>query len=431
LNILFGYYNLQHPLRPALSAGLDAFPLYSGHRVFMWNAALRRNLGFLLRVQFDLIVFSTVLLSQHWGGAEHFARVTRRLRDIKRLDAVKIAFPQDEFYCADLYSEFFNELRIDAIYSVAGEATSPHIYRRLNYKPRFYRVLTGYIDERQMYSRPIAHRQYDIGYRTIGKPTPVYGTFGFRKWLIADRFRDACQRRPLAINISTDDRDKFVGDEWYRFLADCKYVLGVESGTSIVDYDGSATRAVHDYLRINPDATFESVVKDCLADADGKLVIRALGPRHLESCLTATCQILVEVEYNGVLKPWKHYIPIKSDFSDIEMVLDIVEKDDRRQDIVTNAWRDIVASGHYNYRSFVSYVLETAMPSGGIHDRSGMRQWRESFAYAWNGVLDGADRFAIRVAIAPWYRLAAILRRLLQRFPVLWSVLLTVRSRLR
>ena len=95
------------PLRPALSAGLDAFPLYHGHRVFLWNAALRRNLGFLLRVQFDLIAFSTVFLSQHWGGAEHFARVTQRLRDVKRLDAVKIAFPQDEFYCADLYSKFY------------------------------------------------------------------------------------------------------------------------------------------------------------------------------------------------------------------------------------------------------------------------------------------------------------------------------------
>ena len=431
MNILFVYYNLQYPLRPVLSAGLDAFPLYSGHRVFMWNAALRRNLGFLLRVRFDLIVFSTVFLSQHWGGAEHFARVTRRLRDAKRLEAVKIAFPQDEFYCPDLYSEFFNEFRIDAIYSVAGEETWPYIYRRLNYRPHFYRVLTGYIDERQMYSRPIACRQYDIGYRTIGKPTPVYGTFGFRKWIIAERFRDACRRRPLAINISTDDCDKFVGDEWYRFLADCKYVLGVESGTSIVDHDGSITGAVHDFLRSNPEASFEAVAKACLGGVDEKVVIRALGPRHLEACLTGTCQILVEGEYNGVLKPWKHYIPIKSDFSDIEMVLDIVEKDDLRQDIVTNVWRDVVASGRYNYRSFVSYVLETAMSSGGTHNRSGMRQWCELFAYAWNGVLDGAGRFAIRLVIAPWHRLAAILRRLLQRFPVLWRMLLTVRTGLK
>jgi len=416
LNILFVYYNLQYPLRPVLSAWLDAFPLYSGHRVFMWNAGLRRNLGFLRHVRFDLVVFSTLFLSQHWGGAEHFTRITRRILDTQRLHAVKIALPQDEFYCADLYSDFFNEFRIDAIYSVAGKETWPYIYRKLTYTPRFFRVLTGYIDERKVRSRPNVERGRDIGYRTIGKPTPVYGTFGFRKWVIAERFRDACRRRSLAVDISTEDRDKFVGDGWYGFLADCKYVLGVESGTSIVDHDGSVTRSVNDFLRANPKASFEAVANACLHDFDGKVVIRALGPRHLEACLTGTCQILVDGEYNGLLRPWEHYIPVKSDFSDIEAVLDIVEKDDKRQEIVANAWRDIVASGLYSYRSFVSYVLETALPDGGIHKRSGMRQSVEAFAYAWNAVLDRGCRFAIRGAVAPWNRIAASLKGFFQRF---------------
>lgn len=414
-----------------LSAGLGAFALYSGHRVFMWNAALRRNLGSLRHVRFDLIVFSTLFLSQHWGGAEQFTRLTRRIGDIKRLNAVKVALPQDEFYCADLYSEFFNEFRVDAIYSVAGEETWSQIYRKLNYTPRFYRVLTGYIDERQIGTRPNGERGCDIGYRTIGKPTPVYGTFGFRKWVIAERFRDSCRRRPLATDISTEDRDKIVGDGWYRFLADCKYVLGVESGTSIVDYDGSVTRSVNEFLRANPNASFEAVARACLRELDGKVVIRALGPRHLEACLTGTCQILVEGEYNGLLRPWEHYIPVKSDFSDIERVLDIVEKDDKRQEIITNAWRDIVASGRYNYRSFVSYVLETALPDGGIHERSGMLERVESFAYAWNAVLDDGCWLAIRVAVAPWHRFVARVKGWLQRFPVLWNMFLTLRMRFR
>jgi hypothetical protein len=396
----------------------------------MWNAGLRRNLGSLLHVRFDLIVFSTLFLSQHWGGAEHFRRVTRRIRDAKRLHAVKIALPQDEFYCPDLYSEFFNEFRIDAIYSVAGEETWPHIYRKLTYTPRFFRVLTGYIDERKVRSRPNGLRCRDIGYRTIGKQTPVYGTFGFRKWVIAERFRDACRRRSLSVDISTEDRDKFVGDRWYRFLTDCKYVLGVESGTSVVDHDGSVTSSVNDFIRANPRASFEAVARSCLDELDGKVVIRALGPRHLEACLTGTCQILVEGEYNGILRPWEHYIPVKSDFSDIETVLDNVEKDDMRQEIVTNAWRDIVASGRYSYRSFVSYILDTALPDGGLHKRSGMRQSLEALAYAWNAVLDGGCWVAIRAAVAPWNRLASSLKTFVQRFPVIWRMLQTLRMRL-
>lgn len=430
MNILFVYYNLHYPLRPVLSEGLEAFTRYSGHRVFMWNAALRRKLGFLRHVRFELVIFSTVFLSQHWGGAKHFTQVTRRLHDVKRLDAVKIALPQDEFYCADLYSEFFNDFRIDAIYSVAGEESWPHIYRKLNYAPRFYQVLTGYIDERQVRMRPSGGRSRDIGYRTIGTPTPVYGTFGFRKWIIAERFRDACSRRPLVTDISTEDRKKFVGDAWYRFLADCKYVLGVESGTSVVDHDGSVTRAVHDFLRNNPGASFEAVSKACLGEIDGKIIIRALGPRHLEACLTGTCQILIEGEYNGILRAGEHYIPVKSDFSNLGQVLDMVAKDDRREEIVTNAWRDIVASGRYTYRSFVSYVLETAMSGRRAHGRSRIRENGELFAYGWNKILDGAGWCVICVAIAPWYRLVSGLKEVLQRFPALWSLLRTVRMRL-
>jgi len=88
------------------------------------------------------------------GEADHFTRIMRRLQDVKRLDPIKVALPQDEFYCADLYSEFCNELHIDAFCSVAEEETWSIMYRRLTNAPRFYRALTGYIDERQPCSRP-------------------------------------------------------------------------------------------------------------------------------------------------------------------------------------------------------------------------------------------------------------------------------------
>ena len=429
MNILFVYYNLQYPLRATLSVGVDAFRLYSGHRVFMWNAALRHNLGFLRHVRFDLVIFSTIYLSQHWGGADHFTRITQRLQDVKRLDAVKVALPQDEFFCADLYSEFCNEFHIDAIYSVAEEETWPLIYRRLTYSPRFYRVLTGYIDERQVYLRPTGGRRIDIGYRAIGKPTPAYGAFGFRKWAIAERFRETCRKRPLTLDISTEDRDKLVGDAWYRFLADCKYVIGVEGASSVVDHDGSVTRAIRDFLRDHPEASFETVAQACLSGIDGKIIIRCLSPRHLEACLTGTCQILIEGDYNGILKPWKHYIPLKSDFSDIEKVLDIVEQDDKREEIVANAWRDIVESEKYTYRSFVSYVLKTAMAGRRLHEVSGPQKRGESLAYRWNSFLDGAGWFLVRIAIAPGYRLVTPLRKLLARSAVMRSLFRTVRTR--
>ena len=415
MNILFVYYNLHSPLRPTLSAGLDAFRLYSGHRVFMWNAALRRGLGLLRTVRFELVVFSTVFLSQHWGGPRHFERLIERVREVKRLDAVKTAFPQDEFYSPDLYCRFFNELRVDVIYSVAAPDTWPLVYRRLDYTPRFHRVLTGYIDERK---RPAAggRRDIDIGYRTIGQPTPAYGAFGYRKWTIAERFREACRPRQLKVDISTDDRDKFVGDGWYDFLAGCKYVLGVESGTSVVDHDGSVTRAIERFMQDHPGAGFEAVSRACLGQTDGRISIRALGPRHLEACLTRTCQILVEGDYSGILRAGRHYIAVKPDFSNVEEVLDRVERDDRRAEIVENAWLDIVASERYTYRAFVRFVLETALAGRPAFERSSLRRYWEALAYVVNLALDAAGWLIIRWILTPARRLVAPLRR---RFPML------------
>ena len=76
-----------------------------------------------------------------------------------------------------------------------------------------------------------------------------------------------------------------------------------------------------------------------------------------------------------------------------------MERDDKREEIVANAWRDIVASWHYTYRSFVSYVLEAALVRHRPHARSGMGRWGESLAYRWNRFLNGAGWFAVRVAM--------------------------------
>ena len=57
--------------------------------------------------------------------------------------------------------------------------------------------------------------------------------------------------------------------------------------------------------------------------------------------MTMTCQVLVEGDYNGVFIPWKHYIPIKRDFGDIDETLDIIKEDRLREEIIAKAWKDI------------------------------------------------------------------------------------------
>ena len=203
----------------------------------------------------------------------------------------------------------------------------------------------------------IVGRSIDIGYRAW-RAEPWLGRHGFLKTQLAEQFTKKAQNRRLSPDISTREGDTFTGDEWYKFLLRCKYTIGVEGGASLLDWDGKAREKTQSYLDQHPDAGFEEVEAACFPGLDGSLSLFAISPRHLEACATKTCQVLIEGEYNGVLTEGKHYIEIKPDFSNLEHVLDLIENDSLREDIVEEAYRDVVKSGRWSYRSFVRFVLE-------------------------------------------------------------------------
>ena len=154
----------------------------------------------------------------------------------------------------------------------------------------------------------------------------------------------------LKIDISNDPKDVLTGDDWCKFLLSCKYQLGVETGASILDWDGRLMQQAH-----HGKTQFSE---------EGNLSLKAIGPRHFDACVTKTCQILVEGEYSGILKPWEHYIPLKKDFSNIDEVLNLVREDKLRKSIAERAYKDIVASDNWSYRKFVRQVTLPAQDSG-------------------------------------------------------------------
>jgi hypothetical protein len=159
------------------------------------------------------------------------------------------------------------------------------------------------------------------------------------------------------VDLSTRAGDTFYGDDWYRFLAACRYTIGIEGGASILDRDGSVQACV-DAQRW--DTPFEDLEAACFPGRDGELALFAISPRHLEACATRTVQILVEGAYSHVLKPGIHYIELRRDLSNLDAVLDYVAHEDCR-DIADQAYADIVASGRYTYRRLVRDV-ERVLP---------------------------------------------------------------------
>lgn len=357
----------EYPLRAASFDHLYAFRRYSEDDVYYLNLVFKKVPRYVRKVDFDLIIFHTFFLTNHWRGPDHFRKMLKRAETLKDSSAVKVMLPQDEFVYSDLLCEFINKFKIDIVFSVAPPDTWRAIYRKVNFnRVRFSRVLSGYLDENKLQQivpseQSLDHRPVDIGYRTAGKPFYWFGRHGFLKQTIADIFRERAPAKGLATDISTEEKDAIRGQEWYRFLASCKYTIGVESGTGLIDCNGSIRECTDQYLRKHPHAKMEEVEAACFPGKDGSVPLYAISPRHLECCATRTCQILTEGDYNGILQPGVHYLSLKKDFSNFDDVLNEVVLDRKRSQLVKRAFEDVVASGHYTYKKFVDTIMEQSL----------------------------------------------------------------------
>ena len=257
---------------------------------------------------------------------------------------MRVALPQDEFLRSDAINAVLTELGVEHVFSVAPASEWPKIYDGLDReRVGLSRVLTGYLDEQtlartQQILGEGRERTIDIGYRTVpGKP--YLGRHAILKAQIAEVIRERAEERGLRVDISTRAEDTFYGDDWYRFLASCRYTIGIEGGASILDRDGSVRACVESRLEEKPAAGFAELEAACFPGRDGELELYAISPRHLEACATRTAQILVEGDYGGILRPDTHYSPLRRDLSNLDAVLDVVAEQagsrdpDRRQRI--------------------------------------------------------------------------------------------------
>lgn len=358
------FHNLGFPLRKTNEQMIYCFERFSEQVVFFLNLAFPAP-AYLLNIKFDLVIFHDLLLCKR-SLPRRFDAIKRHAELLKRVSGYRIATVQDEFTQTDILNDFLIDYDVRHIFSVSPPSEWRKIYPKIDRsKVKFEFGLTGYLDDDEVAKIETLREQgtpktIDIGYRA----TPIkhsLGYIGYLKVQITEAFREATKNLPLKVDISNDPKDAFLGDAWYRFLLSCKYMLGVESGASVLDSDGSVDKRVQDYLATHPGASFEDVQQACFAKLDGELQLRVVGPRHLEACLTRTCQILTEGDYNGILKPFVHYIPVKKDFSDISAVLEIVMKDDLRESLVENAYQDVVRSGAYSFKSYVRNVLSSSL----------------------------------------------------------------------
>lgn len=282
--------------------------------------------------------------------------------------AYKVAFFQDEYrYCRKRFA-FLDEYGVDCIFTCLEPSEFGKVYRRHSHVNSLYSNFPGYVsqeilDAAERFARSEEDRDIDVGYR--GRPLPAYMGEGAReKTEIGVRFKDLATDSGLVLDIGLGEEDRLYGDDWHRFMARCRCVLGVESGVSCFDLEDEVLTEYERIAATGHEPTFDDL-RGVLSKWDHNVYYRTISPRHFEAAALRVGQILFEGRYSGVLEPMVHYIPLKKDFSNFDEVLRLSKDEAVRREITENAFRDLIASGDYGYSRMIKDV-DAALTAAGI-----------------------------------------------------------------
>jgi len=303
--------------------------------------------------KFDCIIIHYTIVISH----ERFLNLPLKKR-IHDFQGLKMLMIQDEHRWINAINMNAHYMGIEAIFSVVPPNVQRDIYLK-NILPNVHidTVLTGYVPE-DLINEDVPEyeeRSVDVSYRAR-KVSPALGHFSQQKWIIADKFIQSTKHSSLKLDISTAESNRLYGDAWINLLKNSKAVLGTESGVSLCDFTGKIQTAVDEYLLVHPQASFEEVEKLYFKGLDYNVLINVISPRCFEAAALRTLLILYPGEYSGILKPWRHYVPLEADHSNIEDVIATLKNKDKVKEITENAYNEIVLNKKYHFSSMVKTI---------------------------------------------------------------------------
>lgn len=365
--ILLIYHHHLRANAPTIMEHVEAFGRHSRFRVWAVNTELGFPSG-LENLEFRIVVLHYSM----FGWLPFYLDETFQSYIESCSSSHKIAFFQDEYRFWTQRVALIKRLKINQIYTLVEPEYFKDTYRRYVGEPKLTYTLTGYVSDRLVergreFARPDEERTVDVGYR--GRALPFHmGRGAQEKTAIAHRFREMAEGRGLVLDIATDEARRLYGRRWYRFLANCRGVLGVEAGVSIFDIEDVVRPEVERLQAADPAITFGQLSDRVLAKWEDNIPYRTISPRHFEAAALRVCQILFEGKYSGILVPMRHYLPLKKDFSNFEDVLRAFRDPAVRRELTENAYQDLIASGNYSYRRFLEGfdrdLVETGISPG-------------------------------------------------------------------
>ncbi len=313
----------------------------------------------LRRIRFHAIILdTTVLCIRYYRPRELFYEEKERYRFLSESDAVRIAFPQDDYDHSEVLDAWLSEYRTDVVYSVVWDHREL-LYPKMMRQGEILPTLTGYVNDQDVaraatFAKPFAVREIDVGYRAKFLPAN-FGRYGQLKGLIAERVRTAAVARGLAVDISTSLNDVILGDAWLAFLGNCRWSPGSEGGSSVWDPDGAIRDKVRAFVTEAPHASFEEIEAACFPGQDGRYLFSAVSPRLFELALARAGQLLAPGRYLGVLRPGEHYLPL--DETSDEMFRQMRDMRTATR-LIEACYESLIATMEFRYSQHAPRVME-------------------------------------------------------------------------
>ncbi len=328
---------------------IDAFVKYSQHSIYLLSNILNYP------EQLNLNKFDVLVVHYSLSLLGNFYLSVNAKKNISQFKGLKVVFIQDEYRRVNAIHEEINKLGFDVLYTCVPNSEIEKVYPdSLFTSLRKVNTLTGYIPENLTSQNTcvLKDRPVEVGYKARKVPFWL-GPLGAEKTQIADKFYDYGKFYQLKMDISYKEKDRYYGKRWINFIASCRTMLGVESGSSIFDFTGEIEKKVEKYRIYHPLVSFEKIHSLFLKNHEGKIMLNQISPRCFEAISLKTVLILYEGKYSGILKPWQHYIPLKKDFSNIKKVVSVIKSLNKLQEIADCAYQEIALNSEYSYKKFI------------------------------------------------------------------------------
>lgn len=340
-----------------------SLPARSDDDLFVFHHVYAPTTPALRSMRFDACVMNYCFLAHK--VMPHLETIIGNYQFVRENSSQLIAIPQDEYSSNAIFDEWLSRLGVDHVFS-ALENDLQALYPKTLKTATFSTVLTGYMSRERLaavagFAKPFEQRSWDVGTR-VNFLKAYLGRRAQEKGQTAERFKILAEAAGFKQSISTSHADVLMGDQWLRFLGDCRFTVGSRGGASLPDPYGRRRVEVDDFVLRNPNATFEEIEAACFPGED-RYDFSAIGPRVIEAAATRTCQILIRGKYLDGMEPWVHYVPLEPDFSNTEEVFAFMREVERPKAMADACYDLVIASGRYTYDEYADEVLAKVGPS--------------------------------------------------------------------